>query len=217
MPKWCWEHVATCIVLTKYSAWFIAHVLIWVENCGEPIAQCGAAIKSSYYSDAIWVICEFVADFIPKSAWTRTRLWIVGVQGWIQRGVLVIMVLQPLICKLKKYFLSHEESWIWIIQKMFFLHYHSDFIHKNSLVLDLYFASSRHVCCHDKLLLTLNMINKQRQIEEKQKLFQCGWNSRKQLITYIFKGKMCQVMPEATGITRQGPQHEAKSRWAWFQ
>jgi hypothetical protein len=28
---------------------------------------------------------------------------------------------------------------------------------------------------------------------------------------------MCQVMPEATGITRQGPQHEAKSRWAWFQ
>ncbi len=126
---------------------------LWRTHC--PMCSC---YQSSYYSDAIWVISEFVADFIPKSAWTRTRLLVVGVQGWIQRGVLVVMVLQPLICKLKKYLLSHEWSWIPIIQNMF-LHYHQWFIHKNSLVLDLYFASSRHVCCHDKLLLTLNMIN----------------------------------------------------------
>lgn len=53
---------------------------LWRTHC--PMWAC---YQSSYYSDAIWVICEFVADFIPKSAWTRTRLWFVGVQGWIQK------------------------------------------------------------------------------------------------------------------------------------
>ncbi len=78
---------------------------LWRTHC--PMWAC---YQSSYYSDAIWVICESVADFIPKSAWTRTRLWFVGVQGWIQKRCVGSSwcCYNLWFANWKKYLLSHE-------------------------------------------------------------------------------------------------------------